>query len=316
MDWSAIYGYPARTLTIIANKGFITTLTAAISSYLLSILIKKDTAEKGYGVAISCNLFRYASFMFLFLSGLLEINHQFLTRFPDTGLNNLYLMLYVPAFTFLGYMALKRFAEYMPDWKISTAVVTASLVVYLIFGQEFFNAQYIMLVQHKASALHFIAHWIGAIFVAALFYQLILSAKDNLTDDLQNGSAWILAGAIVMFLSIEMCLANNQLFYSAGKDLDSMETNYIKVGLPILWGLSSFALMWLGMRNKERTLRIISLTLFSITLIKLFVFDIRNIPPAGKIAAFFCLGVLLLIISFMYQKVKKIIVDDGTDKHI
>jgi uncharacterized membrane protein len=70
--------------------------------------------------------------------------------------------------------------------------------------------------------------------------------------------------------------------------------------------------MWLGMRYKLRVMRIVSLSLFSLTLLKLFLFDIVNIPVAGKIAAFFCLGVLLLIISFMYQKVKKIIVDDKT----
>jgi uncharacterized membrane protein len=72
----------------------------------------------------------------------------------------------------------------------------------------------------------------------------------------------------------------------------------------------SFAFMWLGMRYKYRTLRIISLSLFSLTLFKLFAFDIRNIPVGGKIAAFFCLGVLLLVVSFMYQRLKKIIIDD------
>jgi hypothetical protein len=39
-------------------------------------------------------------------------------------------------------------------------------------------------------------------------------------------------------------------------------------------------------------------------------FDIRNIPVAGKIAAFFSLGVLLLVVSFMYQRLKKIIIED------
>jgi uncharacterized membrane protein len=68
--------------------------------------------------------------------------------------------------------------------------------------------------------------------------------------------------------------------------------------------------MWLGMRYKYKPLRIISLLLFSITLLKLFLFDIRNIPIAGKIAAFFCLGVLLLVVSFMYQRLKKIIIED------
>jgi uncharacterized membrane protein len=115
----------------------------------------------------------------------------------------------------------------------------------------------------------------------------------------------------VVFLSFEVCLLSNFVFYTPGVSIDHLQIVYIKTGLPVLWGVASFALMWLGMHYKTRVLRIISLTLFTITLVKLFVFDIENIPPAGKIAAFFCLGVLLLIISFMYQKVKIIIADDG-----
>jgi uncharacterized membrane protein len=102
----------------------------------------------------------------------------------------------------------------------------------------------------------------------------------------------------------------NALFYSTNNPLDEIQRVYIKTGLPIIWGLCSFAFMWLGMRFKYRPLRIISLTLFTITLAKLFIFDIRNIPAAGKIAAFFCLGVLLLVVSFMYQRLKKIIIED------
>jgi len=314
LDWTAIYSYSANALTIIANKGFITTLTSAISCYLLYRLIKKDTAPKIYGIRIDARIFRITSFILLFFSGLFEINHQFLNRYPDTSLNSIYLLLYVPAFVFIGYLALKRFAELQPDWKVVGIVMAASVAIYLLFSQAFYDAQYAMLVQHKASAMHFMAHWIGAVFMGLIFYRLILIAGNNLTGDLQTAASWILPAAIVIFLSVEVSLACNLLFSSPTYSMDSVQTVYIKVGLPILWGLSSFALMWLGMRNKARTLRIISLTLFSITLFKLFVFDIRNIPPAGKIAAFFCLGVLLLIISFMYQKVKKIIVDDTAGK--
>ncbi|MDP4218667.1 MAG: DUF2339 domain-containing protein, partial [Bacteroidota bacterium] len=62
-------------------------------------------------------------------------------------------------------------------------------------------------------------------------------------------------------------------------------------------------------------LRVLSLVIFSITLLKLFLFDIRDIPVAGKIAAFFCLGVLLLVVSFMYQRLKKIIIEDEERKN-
>jgi len=123
-------------------------------------------------------------------------------------------------------------------------------------------------------------------------------------------AAWVISGAIVLFLSLEFCLLSEVIFYSKANTIDTIQTVYIKTALPVLWGVSSFILMWMGMRNKQKTLRIISLSLFLLTLLKLFLFDINNIPVAGKIAAFFCLGILLLIISFMYQKVKKIIVDD------
>jgi uncharacterized membrane protein len=68
--------------------------------------------------------------------------------------------------------------------------------------------------------------------------------------------------------------------------------------------------MWLGMRYRFKTLRVVSLSVFSLALIKLFLWDIRNINEGGKITAFIALGVLLLIISFMYQRLKKLFADD------
>lgn len=77
-----------------------------------------------------------------------------------------------------------------------------------------------------------------------------------------------------------------------------------KIGFPILWGVASFVLIALGLKTKKKHLRIISLTLLLITLLKLFIVDIRGISEGGKIAAFISLGVLLLVVSFMYQRLK------------
>ena len=90
-----------------------------------------------------------------------------------------------------------------------------------------------------------------------------------------------------------------------GIDLYSIKHQNYKVGFPILWGICSFAMMLIGMKMKIKTLCIISLTIFAIALLKMFVFDIREMSKGGKIAAFISLGILLLIISFMYQKLKK-----------
>jgi uncharacterized membrane protein len=70
-------------------------------------------------------------------------------------------------------------------------------------------------------------------------------------------------------------------------------------------------MIFLGMHYKHLHLRIAALVLFLLTLVKLFVYDIQDVPPAGKIAAFVSLGVLLLVISFMYQRLKRLLIDEA-----
>ncbi|HEY9047924.1 MAG TPA: DUF2339 domain-containing protein, partial [Ohtaekwangia sp.] len=83
-----------------------------------------------------------------------------------------------------------------------------------------------------------------------------------------------------------------------------------RIGFPILWGIASFLLITIGLKTRKKHLRIISLTLLLVTLLKLFIFDIRGISEGGKIAAFISLGVLLLVVSFMYQRLKKLLLVD------
>ncbi|MEO6849032.1 MAG: DUF2339 domain-containing protein, partial [Mucilaginibacter sp.] len=305
MDWTNLYSSSTLQLTITANKGFITTLFAAVCCWLLFVLANKAENEP----LLPPETYQYTTFVLLFLAGLLEINHQFLTRYTGTDLNYLYLMLYVPVFIYVFVQIVSKVVIFRSAWEIEALVCSFTIFVYLLFTPRFFNIQDIMLVQHKADTIHFIAHWIGVIFMLLIFYRLVMLCKANM-EEYFKPAIWILSATIVLFFSIEASLGCNLIFYSPGNGMGNIETIYIKTGLPVLWGCSSFALMWLGMRYKMRVLRIISLTLFTITLVKLFAFDIENIPAAGKIAAFFCLGVLLLIISFMYQKVKNIIADD------
>jgi uncharacterized membrane protein len=306
MDWVHLYSSSDTRFIIIANKGFITTIVSSVSCFLLSALISRQESTMRI---LPAALFKFTGIILLFAAGALEINHQFMNHYPGTVLNILYLMLYFPVFVYVFCQVTDKIPAIKVSWQVIAAKLAATVLIYLLISPEFFDLQYTMLVQGKIASTHFIAHWAGAVFILLILYKLIMICKTNLQENIKPVS-WALSAAIVIFLSLEISLMCNFLFYSATNSFDNITSIYIKTGLPVLWGLSSFALMWLGMRYKTRVLRIISLTLFSITLIKLFVFDIQNIPAAGKIIAFFCLGVLLLIISFMYQKVKKIVADD------
>ena len=58
-------------------------------------------------------------------------------------------------------------------------------------------------------------------------------------------------------------------------------------------------------------LRIIALALLGLTILKLFLYDISNISETGKIISFILLGILILIISFVYQKIKVLVIDEN-----
>jgi uncharacterized membrane protein len=126
--------------------------------------------------------------------------------------------------------------------------------------------------------------------------------------------AWFYVFFFVFIASAELDHTVLLLSQVTSHTIDHVLTQNHKIGYPILWGLSSFALIFVGLRQKKRSLRIISLTLFLITLVKLFLVDIRGISEGGKIAAFISLGILLLIVSFMYQRLKKILLEDDSMK--
>jgi uncharacterized membrane protein len=84
-------------------------------------------------------------------------------------------------------------------------------------------------------------------------------------------------------------------------------TSADKLGLSILWGVFSLILIIIGIWNKLKYLRIGAIILFGITLLKLSIYDIRGMDSLSKTIVFISLGILLLIISFLYNKYRKII---------
>lgn len=69
-------------------------------------------------------------------------------------------------------------------------------------------------------------------------------------------------------------------------------------------GIAAFILMCIGMRYHSKEIRIVSLAEFGIVIGKLILNDVWAMPSLGKIIVFISLGAILLILSFLYQKLK------------
>ncbi|CAN5453257.1 DUF2339 domain-containing protein [soil metagenome] len=87
-----------------------------------------------------------------------------------------------------------------------------------------------------------------------------------------------------------------------------------KLGLSILWGIFALALIVIGIYKRKTYLRISAIVLFALTLVKLFFYDIADLSTISKTVVFISLGVLLLIISFLYNKFKDVISENNEMK--
>lgn len=128
-----------------------------------------------------------------------------------------------------------------------------------------------------------------------------------------NMYAWVMCTLLVVVASQELdhVLLAVQPAQSVPGELYQALYKARTAGYPILWGIGSFLFMTYGMRARLRMVRIIALTLFGITLLKLFLYDIEAASEGARVAAFISLGVLLLVMSFLYQKLKVLLKDDA-----
>ena len=86
-----------------------------------------------------------------------------------------------------------------------------------------------------------------------------------------------------------------------------------KLGLSIMWGIYALILIVLGIWKRGQHLRIGAIALFALTLVKLFFYDISQLDTIDKTIVFVSLGILLLIISFLYNKYKHLISEENED---
>lgn len=142
--------------------------------------------------------------------------------------------------------------------------------------------------------------YIGIRYVAFVFFGGLLFSIYKLTRapfmkvDFKIPFEMLIHTAILWIISSELL---NWM------DIAGSDQSY-KLGLSILWGVYSLFLIGLGIWKKKKYLRIAGISLFGITLVKLFAYDIASLNTISKTIVFVSLGILLLIISFLYNKYK------------
>ena len=75
-----------------------------------------------------------------------------------------------------------------------------------------------------------------------------------------------------------------------------------RFGLSILWGIYALGLIGWGIYRKNKYLRYLAFGIFGFTLLKFFANDFAGLDTIGKTVVLISLGILLLVIPFLYKK--------------
>lgn len=313
MDWKNIYSLEP-TLSILINKGFITSFISLISILATLRLLKNEPPV----IFIQNDLIIYKNALLivfsilLYTAGLLELQYQANLRLEVSSLVDIVIGSYNLTFI-LGIIiwSVVQSREIIKKIAVAFGIIGGlSFILYYNFRIVALRNDY--LIDNIISVNGYLYHYMLSLLtlaIAGLSIRSLIKVFGFKSIQFKAG-IWFYIFTILFILSTELdhvVLLSN---YTTGDSSAYILTQNRKIGYAILWGLCSFALMIMGMNKKIKELRIISLTLFTITLLKLFLLDIRGISEGGKIASFICLGILLLSISFMYQKLKKLVTED------
>ncbi len=104
-----------------------------------------------------------------------------------------------------------------------------------------------------------------------------------------------------------LALLSGELLFWSGQFLGESGD---KLVLSILWGAYALFMIVLGIVNRRKHLRISAIVLFGVTLLKLFFYDLIHLSTVYKTIVFVALGILLLVISYLYNRYKTLITDE------
>ena len=327
MDLDKIYNSDINhSLSILTNKGFVTGFVCTLALGLYLWFLSKETYLFLYKT-IKINFLKlFSAFSFVAVSYFtfyFELKFQLQNHVQFASAEQIvigaYNFLY---FSLIFWLVIQKNIRVVLEtiFAISCVLLLSYPIVYRIVVGDLVDAY---LMGNPLGFSPFLFHYITLILYFTLFTitTLWFVKNVNIKNSYYPIMTWSLLILGVITLSTELDhiilitkyvpATNSILDLSVYMELqkDNILEFSHRVGYPILWGVLATILMISGMKINMKNLRIMSLSLIVLTLVKLFVFDFKNMAPGGKIATLIILGVLILLVSFLYQKLKKIVID-------
>ena len=274
---------------IFANHLFITSIIYSACALLVAVLIDRNFRDLCSGLSIDwkalCAL-SYATGIIVFYKAFVS---EFINHMDD--MKALKMTAMFTAFVLLGlWVAFHKRAK-MKEYSFVYMVVMLLSVTTLVVSVLF-----------ETHMNHWIS-WINAVVVIATIAAVTWQYSRQ-----QEYSSMV----FMVFLNIIVTLAT---VFVARLLLVQCGVEDFSAGLSLSLALAGVGQMVAGMRMHRKDLRVISLVTFALVIGKLIIYDLWKMPAVGKIVTFIILGIVLLVLSFMYQRLKNVLFDNDSNSN-
>jgi uncharacterized membrane protein len=130
----------------------------------------------------------------------------------------------------------------------------------------------------------------------------------------ENSTLAMIALCLSLFVALQAVLfhfwheahtRNVMAWYSLSLFVLFIGFHWTGIIVTLLWLTTAVVVFVLGVRRKSNPIRMTGITLMGVTLLKLLLLDSLTFSTIQKVIAYLVLGVLLLLVSFFYQKYKQ-----------
>ena len=150
-------------------------------------------------------------------------------------------------------------------------------------------------------------------FIIAAFYALFIMLSKNQEHLLKKNNELLVIPATLVITQVLSVILISMEYYDFYRYRGFVEFKYARqLSLSIIWTLYAFAMIGIGIIRKAALLRILGILLTGIAVSKVFLFDLSELRTISRIVSFVVLGLILLTVSFFYNRFKHRIFGEET----
>jgi uncharacterized membrane protein len=215
------------------------------------------------------------------------------------GLEEMYYgVIIMSAVAMLVFIVMERLQHRQAVWAYALILLVTTFAL-MVMGDETPEPDWLIVNNRTLAYLTVIALWLLVGLKSTLF-----NVSTKVLRDV-GGIAAILLGFI--WLNIELETGFDRAMPIVPGEWDSNRDNWIELTRSAAWLVYSLLLFAAGVIRSAPAARYAAITLFGVSILKIFLRDLSFLDTPYRIGSFLILGVILLLVSFVYQRYRTFI---------